>query len=121
MTVKRVLVVDDAEADRLNLEQIVVENGVSVSSAANGREAIEKARSDRPDLIFLDILMPEMDGFETCRLLQGDEHTRDIPVVIVSSKPNKADRIWALEQGASGYITKPYTASDIQGALAQYH
>ncbi len=124
MTVKRVqrvLVVDDAEPDRLNLQQIVSENGITVASASSGREALEKARSDRPDLIFLDILMPDMDGFETCRMLRNDETTRGIPVVIVSSKSNKADRIWALEQGASAYITKPYTAADIQGTLAQFH
>jgi len=121
MTVKRVLVVDDAEPDRLNLEQIVSENGVTVASASSGREALEMARSDRPDLIFLDILMPDMDGFETCRMLRNDETTSRIPVVIVSSKSNKADRVWALEQGASAYITKPYTEADIQGTLAQFH
>lgn len=121
MAIKRVLIVDDAAPDRVNLEQIISKDGLMVTTAANGQEAIEKARNDTFDLIFLDILMPDMDGFETCRNLRAEDSTRNIPVVMVSSKANKADRIWAMEQGASAYVTKPYTADDIKGALARFN
>ena len=121
MSIRRVLIVDDAAPDRVNLEQIVSKDGFMVSTATNGEEAIEKAKNDTPDLIFLDILMPGMDGFETCRSLRANDTTRNIPVVMVSSKANKADRIWAMEQGASGYITKPYTADDIRGVMERFN
>lgn len=121
MSIKRVLIVDDAAPDRVNLEQIVSEDGLMVTTAANGIEALEKAKADTPDIIFLDILMPGMDGFETCRTLRANDSTRNIPVVMVSSKSNKADRIWAMEQGASGYITKPYTADDIRGMMQRFN
>ncbi|MFN2333303.1 MAG: PleD family two-component system response regulator [Wenzhouxiangellaceae bacterium] len=115
------MVVDDAEADRINLEQIISDKGISVISARNGKEALQKACAERPDMIFLDILMPDMDGFETCRVLRDVEAMKDIPVVIVSSKSNKADRIWAMEQGATAYLTKPYTPADIDGMLGRFH
>ncbi|MCG8463842.1 MAG: response regulator [Xanthomonadales bacterium] len=121
MSIKRVLIVDDAAPDRVNLEQIVSDDGLMVSTATNGNEALEKASEDTPDIIFLDILMPGMDGFETCRNLRKNDNTRNIPVVMVSSKANKADRIWAMEQGASGYITKPYTADDIRGVMERFN
>jgi len=120
MSNQTVMIVDDAEADRIHLEQIVRDHGFSVVSARSGREAIEKVRDRRPDLIFLDILMPDMDGFETCRTLNDDEGLSGIPVVMVSSKSNKADRVWAMEQGASGYVTKPYTQADIDGMLGRF-
>lgn len=120
MSNQTVMIVDDAEADRIHLEQIVRDNGFSVVSAKSGREAIEKVRDRRPDLIFLDILMPDMDGFETCRTLNDDKGLSGIPVVMVSSKSNKADRVWAMEQGASGYVTKPYTQADIDGMLGRF-
>ncbi|GAB4189091.1 MAG: response regulator [Wenzhouxiangellaceae bacterium] len=121
MSIKRVLIVDDAAPDRTNLEQIISDHGLLVATAKNGEEALEKIQSDVPDLIFLDILMPGMDGFETCRNLRANEATSKIPVVIVSSKANKADRVWAMEQGASAYVTKPYTADDIHDVMQRFN
>lgn len=120
MSNNTVMIVDDAESDRIHLEQIVREKGFSVVSAKSGKEAIEKVRDQRPNMIFLDILMPDMDGFETCRTLHDEEGLSGIPVVMVSSKSNKADRVWAMEQGASGYLTKPYTSADIDGMLGRF-
>ena len=77
------------------------------------QEAIEKAKSEKPDVIFLDILMPEMDGFEACRQLCNDGDTKDIPIVFVTSKSQKADRMWAQMQGGKALVTKPFTADDI--------
>lgn len=113
MAITRVLIVDDAEADRSHLKTIVTAAGYHVRTASSGRDGLTQAVNEHPDLIFLDILMPDMDGFSLCRGLRANDATRAIPVVIVSSKNQKADRIWALEQGAAGYVTKPYTPEEI--------
>lgn len=113
MVINKVLIVDDAAADRSNLQSIVTSAGYVASTAASGREAMERAVRDRPDIIFLDILMQDMDGFELCRGLRAHEATKSTPIVIVSSKNQKADRVWALEQGANAYVTKPYKPEDI--------
>jgi twitching motility two-component system response regulator PilH len=113
MIMKKVLVVDDSPTDLANIKSIVADTGCLVVTASNGKEAVEKARSERPDLIFLDIVMPDQDGFSTCRTLSSEASTKDIPVVFVSSKDQKVDRLWAQMQGAKGYIIKPYVANDI--------
>jgi len=113
VSIKSILVVDDTPTDMTNLRDIVSDAGFRVTTADNGREALEKAKAEGPDLIFLDIIMPEMDGFETCRHLSGDPATKEIPVVFVSSKNQKADKVWAEMQGGQAYITKPYTPDEI--------
>ena len=113
MSIRKVLVVDDSPTDLTNIKNIVADSGYTVLTAANGQEAINKAKVERPDLIFLDIVMPQQDGFATCRALSTDSMTKDIPVVFVTSKDQKADRVWAQMQGAKGYITKPYDADAI--------
>lgn len=113
MPITKVLIVDDAATDRSNLQSIVTSAGYVASTAASGREGFERAIKDKPDLIFLDILMEDMDGFELCRGLRANETTRSTPIVIVSSKNQKADRVWALEQGATAYVAKPYKPEDI--------
>ena len=113
MRIKKVLVVDDSPTDLAHIQSIVADAGCMVLTASSGQEARAKARTDKPDLIFLDILMPDHDGFGTCRKLTSDSDTRGIPVVFVTSKKQKADRLWAQMQGAKGYITKPYAADAI--------
>ena len=82
-------------------------------TAASGKESLEKARTEQPSIIFLDIVMPEMDGYEACRTLSQDPATKNIPIVLVTSKAQKADRIWGQLQGAKGHVCKPYTADQI--------
>ena len=105
---KKVLVVDDSPADMNNIRQILAEAGCVVYTAVNGKEAVAKARAEKPAAIFLDIVMPDMDGYEACRLLGQDPATKDIPVIFVSSKAQKADQVWGQMQGAKGYVVKPY-------------
>jgi twitching motility two-component system response regulator PilH len=114
---KRVLVVDDSTIDLRNLERIVSEAGAVVATAASGSEAIAKARELKPDLVMLDVNMPGLDGFSTARQLAADPATKGIGVVFVTSKDQKADRVFAQMLGAKGYVTKPYTAADIVAAL----
>ena len=117
MSVHKVLVCDDSATDLIKIKNIVEAAGCLTITASNGTEAVARARSEHPDMIFLDILMPEMDGFETCRKLRDDPATKDIPVIFVSSKNQKADRVWAQMQGAKELISKPYDAEQIVAQL----
>jgi twitching motility two-component system response regulator PilH len=117
MAIKKVLVCDDSAADRRNVEQVVSGAGYVVISAGDGKEALEKAKSEKPDLIFLDVIMPNMDGFEACRMLSNTPETKGIPVVFVTSKSQQADKVWAQMQGGKGLIGKPFKSEEILGAL----
>ena len=113
MAIQKVLVCDDSGTDRTNLERIVSGAGCMVTAVANGKDAVAKAKAEKPDLIFLDIVMPEMDGYETCRLLSADPETKDIPVIFVTSKNAKSDKVWAQMQGGKDLVAKPYDDNQI--------
>lgn len=117
MAITKVLVVDDTATDLKNLQQIVSGAGYAVITATSGKEAMAKAKSEQPDVVFLDVIMPEMNGFQVCRAITSDAATKDITVILVSSKGEKTDRVWGAEQGARGYVTKPYTAEQILDEL----
>lgn len=112
MTLK-VLIVDDAAIDRQNLERIVAEAGCVTLTADSGQLAIDRACSDRPDLILMDVNMPGMDGFAATRKLKADAQTKDIPIVFVTGKNQKADMAWGQMLGARGYVAKPYSREQI--------
>jgi twitching motility two-component system response regulator PilH len=114
---KKVLVVDDSQVDLKNLERIVSDAGAMVITASSGNEALSKAREVKPELILMDVNMPGLDGFSTARQLGADPVTKGIPVVFVTSKGQKADRVFAQMLGAKGYVTKPYAAQDIVSLL----
>jgi twitching motility two-component system response regulator PilH len=117
MSAKKVLIVDDSSTELKKLEQIVTEAGFIVITAISGKDALEKTKTYRPDAVLLDIIMPDMNGFQVCRAIKSDGETSSIPVVLVSSKGEKTDRVWGLEQGAQAYITKPYSPEEIVGQL----
>ncbi len=120
MAVRKVLCVDDARADLTNIEKIVAGANCLVSTASSGKEALERAKADKPDLIFMDVNMAGMDGFAATRELKKDPDTKDIPVVFVTSKNQKADRVWAQMQGGSGFVAKPYVAEDILAQIKAF-
>lgn len=119
MTIKKVLIVDDSATDLGNLEQICVGAGYAVVTATSGKEAMAKVRSEMPDAVLLDVIMDDLNGFQVCRAITTDAATRHIPVVLVSGKGEKTDRIWGEQQGARAYITKPFTSEQILNQLAQ--
>ena len=115
--IRKVLIVDDTQADRINLERIVCDAGLQAVLAVSGAQAIACAKRDKPDLILMDVNMPDIDGFAATRMLKADDETRHIPVVFVSSKNQKADEAWGQILGARGYVTKPYTREQILAQL----
>ena len=88
-----------------------------VISASSGAEAVAKAKAEAPDLIMMDVNMPGLDGFSAARQLMQDPTTKGVPVVFVTSKDQKADRVFAQMLGAKGYVTKPYTADQILSSI----
>ena len=120
MAINKILVVDDVATDRMHLREILSDAGYQVITASSGREALNLASSDKPDLIFLDIVMEDMDGYQACRKLTTGETTKDIPVVIVSANKQKVDKLWAQKQGARAYVTKPYTSDDITNQIKKF-
>ncbi len=113
MAISTILVVDDVASHLTKIQGIVSGEGYQVITAQSGQEAVEKAKKQQPDLIFMDIVMPEMDGFAASRELKGTATTKDIPIVFVSSKDQEADKVWARLQGIEDYVTKPYTPEQI--------
>lgn len=118
MAIQKILICDDSQTDLMNLKNALLNTNCTLITASDGQEAIDKAKSEKPDVIFLDIVMPGIDGYATCRSLQSDPETKHIPVIFVSSKHQRADRVWAQMQGSKDLIAKPYAPSDITAALA---
>jgi len=113
MAVNKILIVEDDPVQQQRLQDILKTTGAQILVGENGQQGITLAEQEQPDLIFMDIVMPEVDGFSACRQITSNESTRSIPVVIVSSKHQEADRVWAQLQGASALVAKPFTDQDI--------
>jgi two-component system phosphate regulon response regulator PhoB len=114
MTTKpKILVVDD-EPDAVELVEFnLKQNGYDVVTAADGEEALEKARAVLPDLIILDLMLPEVDGTEVCKILRRDQRTQAIPIIMLTAKAAEIDRVLGLELGADDYVTKPFSPREL--------
>ena len=121
MAISKILVVDDSAADLANIKKIVSDAGYSVITASSGHDALKQAKTQLPDLIFMDVIMDNVDGFEACRQLTKDVGTKHIPVIFVTSKNQKADRVWAELQGGKGLVAKPYTADQIISQINHFN
>ena len=113
----RVMVVDDSPTDKAHLRQMLARAGYEVMEADSGQDAIDLVKAQRPDCVVMDVVMPGMNGFQATRQLSKDPATATIPVVVVSSKNQPTDRVWALRQGAREYITKPVKETELIGKL----
>jgi len=113
MTVNKVLIVEDSNTQVMQLKEIVMEAGCYVNVASSGEEAIDMVSKEKPDLVFMDVVMDKMDGFKACRSILRQEENKDIPIVFVTTKSEEADRIWAEKLGGRALISKPYTKDQI--------
>lgn len=108
-----ILIVDDSPTDVYILKTLLERHGHRTSIADNGTEAVTLARQEHPDLVLMDIVMPGISGFQATRLLSKDPATSTIPVIVVTTKDQEADKIWALRQGARDYIVKPVLEAEL--------
>jgi DNA-binding response OmpR family regulator len=111
---KTILVVDDAESLRTMVKSYLTQEGYRVVTAANGREALFVARQERPDLILLDLMMPEMGGFE---FITAHNRDGDAPVIILTAKIEESDKVLGLELGADDYLTKPFSLRELTARI----
>ena len=117
---KHVLVVDDSPTNRHVAVTLLQKEGYAVTTAADGEEALEKVATLRPPLVVLDIVLPKMNGYQVLRHLKTTPETRNIKVILVSSKDQESDRFWGLKQGADDYIAKPYPDEALIDAVARF-
>jgi twitching motility two-component system response regulator PilH len=109
----RILIVDDSPTEIHVLKTMLEKNGFETLSATSGEEGIEVAKTDQPDLVLMDVVMPGLNGFQATRQLTKNADTSSIPVIIVTTKDQETDRVWGLRQGAKDYITKPAKEADL--------
>ena len=109
----RILLVDDESSNRYMMRDILENSGYEIIEAENGRIALEAAEAESPDTVLLDVMMPEMDGFETCRRLKQNDTTRPIPVLMVSALSDRKNQIEGISAGASDFIAKPVDLQDM--------
>nr|CAA6806828.1 MAG: twitching motility protein PilH [uncultured Thiotrichaceae bacterium] len=110
---KHVLIIDDSLTQTQILKKLLENSGFEVSVACNGQEGIDVAQAKQPDIILMDVVMPLLNGFQATRELTNNDKTAHIPIVVCSSKSTKTDRLWALRQGAKGYLVKPIKSQDL--------
>lgn len=114
-----VLIVDDSSALREMIAGLLIKAGLTILEAKDGAEAQQKIEASPPDLVVLDIVMPNMNGYELCRWIKNNPATKDIPVVICSSKGEEYDRYWGIRQGADAYIAKPFRPTEMIETVKQ--
>ena len=115
-----ILIVDDTATEATLMAGVVHKLGHSSEVATDGEACLSLARSKKPSLILLDVVMPKMDGFNTCRKLKKDSETSAIPIVMVTSKDQETDKFWAQRQGADGYVVKPFAPSELTAAIQKF-
>src|SRR5436190_16796539 len=108
-----ILIVDDTPVNLATIVEYLESYGFAIRTARSGENALRSIHYDPPHLILLDILMPGIDGFETCRRLQADEYKRDIPVIFMTALTNAEDKVKAFEMGAVDYVTKPLQHEEV--------
>lgn len=119
MPIKKILIVDDSPTERQYLNEILVKGGFDVMTSDSGEDALAKAKMLKPDLILMDVVMPGMNGFQATRAISRDLATKNIPVLICTTKGQETDRIWGLRQGAADYMVKPVNAGELLAKIAK--
>ena len=118
MTIKRILIVDDSPTERHVLNDMLTKAGYEVVLCDNGDDAIVKAREIKPDLILMDVVMPGLNGFQATRAISRDAVTKNIPIVLCTSKSQESDKIWGMRQGARDYVVKPVNKDELLAKIS---
>ena len=118
MPIKNILVVDDSPTERHILTELLTKAGYQVTTAESGDEAIARVKQLMPDLVLMDVVMPGTNGFQATRALSKDEITKNIPVIICTTKSQETDKLWGMRQGAHDYVTKPVDGPALLAKIA---
>lgn len=116
----RILIVDDSPSQLMSIRRIVEKLGHDALTAEDGAAGVEAAKRELPDLILMDVVMPNLNGFQATRSITREPTTRHIPVILVTTKDQDTDRVWGMRQGAKAYITKPFSESELADVINQY-
>lgn len=117
MADKTILVVEDSPTEMRVITSLLEQNGYNFDTAVDGEEALEKAVELHPQLILLDVILPKKNGFQVCRQLKTAPDTKDIRIILLTSKSQDSDRFWGLKQGADDYMTKPFDNKELLSAI----
>jgi twitching motility two-component system response regulator PilH len=109
----RILIVDDSPSQLLGIQRIIEKLGHESLTAEDGAAGVEVAKRELPDMVLMDVVMPNLNGFQATRQLSRDANTRHIPVILVTTKDQDTDRMWGLRQGAKAYLTKPFSEDEL--------
>lgn len=120
MSAVKVMVIDDSNTIRKSTEAILSKEGFEVLTAADGFEAMSMITDNRPDIIFVDIMMPRLDGYQTCSLIKNNRHFKSTPVVMLSSKDGLFDRARGRIAGSDQHINKPFSKEELLGAIHEH-
>lgn len=112
-----ILIVEDSPSQALALQRLLEKYGHVSYLAVDGEECLEMARTKQPDLVLMDIIMPNLNGFQATRKLSKDEQTKHIPVVMLTTKNMESDKVWGLRQGAQAYLTKPFKEEELASVI----
>ncbi|MGI8560989.1 MAG: response regulator [Luteimonas sp.] len=113
----RILIVDDSPSQLMGIRRIVEKLGHEALTAEDGAAGVEAAKRELPDLILMDVVMPNLNGFQATRSITREPTTRHIPVILVTTKDLDTDRVWGMRQGAKAYLTKPFSEGDLAEAI----
>jgi twitching motility two-component system response regulator PilH len=116
----KILVADDSLAELQIIQQALQSTGHTIVTVMDGEAAEDKAKSDKFDLFILDVVMPKKNGFQVCREIKTNEQTKNIPVIMVTSKDQESDKFWGMKQGADEYLTKPFKPEDLLKTVKKY-
>ena len=116
----RVMVIDDSKTIRRTAETLLVREGCEVVTATDGFEALSKIADQNPQIIFVDIMMPRLDGYQTCALIKNNQTFKSVPVIMLSSKDGLFDKARGRIVGSEQYLTKPFTREELLGAIRKY-
>jgi len=115
----RILIVDDSPSQLMGIRRIVEKLGHEALTAEDGAAGVEAAKREIPDMILMDVVMPNLNGFQATRSITREASTKHIPIVLVTTKDQDTDRVWGMRQGAKAYITKPFSETELADIIQQ--